>query len=97
MPNFTWIWAAAVLLGILAIGPKPAAANPDWTKKERKQCNYCHVGAWDSGKYTEAGTYYKEHQYSFKGYTPKASDSKQTADSKQPAAASAPGKKADKN
>jgi hypothetical protein len=78
MRNLTWIPAAAVLaVGWLAILTKPASANPDWTKKERKQCVYCHIGAWDSGKYTEAGQYYKDHEYSFKGYVPKpASDGK---------------------
>ncbi len=72
MRNFSWIPSAAILIGaMLIIGAKPAAANPDWTKKERKQCVYCHVGAWDSHKYTEAGQYYKDHEYSFKGYVPK--------------------------
>ncbi len=75
MPNLTWVPSAAILTGaLLIIGAKPAPANPDWTKKERKQCVYCHVGAWDSHKYTEAGQYYKDHEYSFKGYVPKTAD-----------------------
>ncbi len=63
----------------LLVGTKPAAANPDWTKKEHKQCTYCHVGPWDSHKYTEAGQYYKDHGYSFKGYVPKPADSTKSA------------------
>ena len=68
--------AMVLVAGMLAIGAKPVAANPDWTKKERKQCVYCHVGAWDSGKYTEAGQYYKDHEFSFKGYVPKTDSGK---------------------
>ncbi len=63
--------AMVLVVGMLAIGARPAAANPEWTKKERKRCVYCHVGAWDSGKFTEAGLYYKDHEFSFKGYVPK--------------------------
>lgn len=79
MRRYSWMPSAAVLaFGIFIVGVKPAGANPDWTKKERKQCVYCHVGAWDSGKYTEAGQYYKTHEFSFKGYVPKAAtDGKQ--------------------
>lgn len=84
MRTFSWIPSAAILLAALfLIGVKPAAANPDWTKKERKQCVYCHVGAWDSHKYTEAGQYYKDHEYSFKGYVPKADSAKAPANTKK--------------
>ena len=75
MRNFSWAPSAAILMGaMLVMGAKPAAANPDWTKKEGKQCVYCHVGAWDSHKYTDAGQYYKDHEHSFKGYAPKTAD-----------------------
>jgi len=41
MRTFQWAFSASILLlGLLAISPKPAAANPDWTKKERKACAY---------------------------------------------------------
>jgi hypothetical protein len=85
MRKILWLPSAAILMaGILVIiSPKPAAAKPDWTKKERKQCVYCHVGSWDSGKYTEPGQYYKTHEYSFRGYVPKTG----TDSAKVPAAA----------
>jgi hypothetical protein len=80
MRTFMWVPSAAVLIvGMLVMGAKPAAANPDWTKKERKQCIYCHVGAWDSGKYTEAGQYYKDHEFSFKGFVAKPDAGKSQA------------------
>ena len=62
---------------VLALGlgmffmAQPSQANPDFTKRTGKKCVYCHVGAWDSGKYTEAGQYFKEHR-TFTGYVPKA-------------------------
>ena len=62
--------ALAVGLGLFTMS-QPSQANPDFTKRTGKQCAYCHVGSWDSGKYTEAGQYFKEHR-SFKGYVPKA-------------------------
>ena len=51
--------------------PQPSRANPDFTKRTGKKCVFCHAGSWDSGKYSEAGRYFKEH-HSFKGYIPKA-------------------------
>ena len=82
--KLTWVPSAmVVVVGMLAIGAIPVAANPAWTKKERKQCVYCHVGAWDSGKYTEAGQYYKSHEFSFNGYVPKGDAGKaQVSDKK---------------
>jgi hypothetical protein len=84
MRRCAWMRSAVVLtVGVLALGVRPATANPDWTKKERKQCVYCHVGTWDSGKYTEAGQYYKDHQFSFKGYVPKPDSAKTQATGKK--------------
>jgi hypothetical protein len=73
MKSFNCILPGLVLavgLGLFSM-PQPSLANPDFTKRTGKQCTYCHVGSWDSGKYTEAGQYFKEHR-SFKGYVPKA-------------------------
>jgi hypothetical protein len=45
----------------------------EFTKKEAKPCTFCHP----AGKFkelTEAGKYYKEHNYSLEGY--KASEEK---------------------
>ena len=56
-------------LGVFAV-PQTSTANPDFTKRTGKTCLYCHVGTWTSGKYTDAGQYFKEH-HTFKGYVPK--------------------------
>ena len=65
--------------------PRSSAASASAREelKERKPCVYCHVGAWDSQKYTEAGQYYKDHEHSFKGYVPKSDPAKAPADSKK--------------
>ena len=42
-------------------------SKPDYTKKEGKQCTFCHP----AGKFKEltgAGKYYKEHNHSLEGY-----------------------------
>jgi hypothetical protein len=47
--------------------------KPEFTKKEGKPCTFCHP----AGKFkelTEAGKYYKEHNYSLEGY--KASETR---------------------
>ncbi len=56
--------------GLTMLVPQRAQANPDFTKKTGKKCLYCHIGDWTSGKFTEAGEYYREHR-TFKGYAPK--------------------------
>ena len=58
-----------VVLGVLAFG-RTAWASPDYTKKERKKCVYCHDGGWTSGKLTAAGQYFLAHNRSLKGFTP---------------------------
>lgn len=64
--------ASAVLL--LGVAVQPAAAQPDFTRTQRKQCGFCHVGAWTSGKLTEAGTFFNQ-KHTLKGFTPKAEPS----------------------
>ena len=51
----------------LMIGLSVGLSKQEFTKKERKPCTYCHP----AGKFkelTEAGKYYKEHNYSLEGY-----------------------------
>jgi hypothetical protein len=72
MRRFKFILPGMVLavgLGVVS-APQTSLANPDFTKRTGKKCVYCHVGTWDSGKYTDAGQYFKEHR-TFKGYVPK--------------------------
>ena len=45
-------------------------AKPEYTKKEKKACTYCHVTA-KSKELNEAGKYYKDHNHSLEGYVPK--------------------------
>ena len=52
-----------VLLTVVSVGMSKA----EFTKKESKPCTYCHP----AGKFkelTEAGKYYKGHNYSLEGY-----------------------------
>ena len=73
-------WLAPVLIlgaGVL-LSSRLSEAKPDYTKKTRKPCEYCHNGGWATGKLTEAGAYYKDHG-TFKGYQPKAQPKKTSA------------------
>ena len=52
--------------------------KPEYAKKEKKGCNFCHGGKIEAGNkeamnknLNDAGTYYKEHEHSLDGYVPK--------------------------
>lgn len=59
--------ALVLVLGVTTLG-RTAWASPDYTKKERKKCVYCHDGGWTSGKLTAAGSYFLAHNRSLKGF-----------------------------
>ena len=65
------IWKSAValalLFGGLSINVKPVYGKPEYSKKEKKGCVYCHVKA-GSKDLNDAGKYYKEHDHSLDGY-----------------------------
>ncbi len=61
--------AFVLLLGAL-VGSTLSYAKPEYTKKEKKACTYCHVSA-KSKELNDAGKYYKEHDHSLEGYQPK--------------------------
>jgi len=61
---------ALVLMSGVVVLQRDSLALPDYTKKTRKECIYCHERSPSSGKYTEAGEYYKDHG-TFKGFVPK--------------------------
>jgi hypothetical protein len=44
-----------------------AQAKPEYAKKEKKSCTFCHV-KMGSKELTDAGKYYKEHDHSLEGY-----------------------------
>ncbi|HML17573.1 MAG TPA: hypothetical protein VK419_11125 [Bryobacteraceae bacterium] len=60
---------AAGLAGGLWMGAIPTQAKPDYSKKEKKGCTYCHVAAGKK-ELNDAGKYYGEHNHSLEGYTP---------------------------
>ena len=43
-------------------------AKPEYGKKEKKGCTFCHP-AGKMKELTDAGKYYKEHNHSLEGYT----------------------------
>ena len=47
-----------------------AQAKPEYAKKEKKGCTFCHV-RMGSKDLTDAGKYYKEHNHSLEGYKEK--------------------------
>ena len=43
--------------------------KPEYTKKEKKACSFCHIDSKAKPKdLTDAGKYYKEHSNSLEGY-----------------------------
>jgi hypothetical protein len=48
-----------------------AQAKPEYAKKEKKSCTFCHVKP-GSKELTDAGKYYKAHDHSLEGYKAKA-------------------------
>jgi len=59
-----------VLLAGVLVSSTLSYAKPEYTKKEKKGCTYCHVTA-KSKELNDAGKYYKEHDHSLEGYQPK--------------------------
>ena len=62
MIRMTFLTVIALMMG-LSVG----VSKQEFTKKEGKPCTFCHP----AGKFkelTEAGKYYKEHNYSLEGY-----------------------------
>jgi hypothetical protein len=62
---------ALAIVGLVALLVSPfAKATPEFSKKEKKQCVYCHT-AMGKPELNEAGKYYKDHNYSLAGYDEK--------------------------
>jgi len=71
MRTFTRIAAAAsILAGGLLLNVSVSSAKPDYTKKEKKPCTYCHTST-GSKELNDAGKYYAAHDHSLEGYAPK--------------------------
>ena len=52
------------------INANVGSAKPEYTKKEKKSCTYCHVSA-SSKELNDAGKYYAAHDHSLDGYQEK--------------------------
>ena len=61
--------AFVLFLGIVA-NSTLSYAKPEYTKKEKKPCTFCHVSG-NSKELNEARKYYKKHDHSLEGYQPK--------------------------
>ncbi len=61
--------ALVLLVGVL-VNASISSAKPEYTKKEKKGCTFCHVSA-KSKELNEAGQYYRDHGHSLEGYKPK--------------------------
>ena len=59
--------ALAIILGVTILVSPLAIATPEYSKKEDKQCVYCHT-AMGKPDLNEAGRWYKEHDHTFKGW-----------------------------
>jgi hypothetical protein len=61
---------AFILLAGVVVSSTLSYAKPEYTKKEKKGCTFCHVTA-KSKELNDAGKYYKDHDHSLEGYQPK--------------------------
>jgi len=61
---------AIVVTAGLLMTVSTSSAKPDYTKKEKKACTYCHTAA-NSKELNDAGKYYAAHDHSLEGYQPK--------------------------
>ena len=60
----------AILIGVTILVAPLAISTPEYSKKEEKQCTFCHT-AMGKKDLNEAGKYYKEHDHSLKGFEEK--------------------------
>ena len=52
--------AGGVVISGLVLDVRPAAARPEYTRRTKKECLYCHPS--DSFRLTEPGEYYRDHR-----------------------------------
>ena len=63
---------SAVAVLAVTVATSGTYAKPEYTKKEKQSCKYCHSSAKPSKEdLSEAGKYYHEHDHSLKGYKEK--------------------------
>ena len=67
--RFRPIVIASVTSLVLVTAHAPAIAKPEYTRRTSKACVFCHPGpGW---VLNDAGKYYRDHNYSLKGYEAK--------------------------
>ncbi len=55
----------AIVIAVASLLPAVASANPEYSRRTGKECNYCHPA--NTFRLNDAGKYYKEHK-SLKGF-----------------------------
>jgi hypothetical protein len=64
---------AGILMAGFLVCTTASYGTPEYAKKEKKSCTYCHVKMVPdkvemAKNQTEAGKYYKDHNHSMDGY-----------------------------
>jgi len=59
--------ALAILTGVTLLFAPFAVSTPEYSKKEQRQCTFCHT-AMGKPDLNEAGKYYKDHDHSLRGF-----------------------------
>ncbi len=67
MKSLRFAVPALVLALGLTVGSTVSFAKPEYSKKEKKGCTFCHVKAGQKDL-NDAGKYYKEHSHSLEGF-----------------------------
>lgn len=76
MRAMKWVLPTALLTVGFLVCTTASYGTPEFAKKEKKSCNFCHTTVKPADKelmkksLTDAGKYYEEHK-SLEGYTPK--------------------------
>lgn len=67
MKTLKLVLPAAIAVAGLLITTSATQAKPEFSKKEKKGCTFCHVKA-GAKDLNDAGDYYKKHDHSLDGY-----------------------------
>jgi hypothetical protein len=65
-----FILPASIVLAGFLLPTMVVQAKPEYSKKEKKSCTFCHVAAGKK-ELNDAGTFYKD-KHTLEGFTPKS-------------------------
>jgi len=68
--RFKFAMPAAILIGSLLVSSPFSFAKPDYMKKEKKACTYCHI-APSKRDLNDVGKCYAQHGHSLENCDPK--------------------------